>query len=605
MSSKNRRLERILLSDKNIYGKIDNILEKNYRNNFNKMFDILLHATIDASPTDVNIILANICNITLMQEEDKSSIIEDAIDNSLEKLAKIKKNRKDINYEYIRSSLIILKKKIHYNRKNSLYRLYYSIIFENKDMEIVTSIVKNDQDILSVKDDYGNSLFNNILYKLLSLKDDDIYIDYYVNVILLFVRYYDNKLDMNFINILNENEDKLATKKLQEKIFELANINKDELKKKYNIFSNTDENIEKEVKQILKKEIDRVKIDTNFITIDSEDAKCLDDAISIVRNNDGSYTLYIAISDIPSVVDFQSLSYINAYNQGESLYLMDDVINMYHPIIANDISSLLPNENKNAIVYKFLVDPDFNVDIDSLEILKAVIKVKERLTYKDVDSQILSKETEKMINILHLITMKLRSQNKEKDKYRQIENMIDSDKEYHNSIHTSTSISANIVEESMLLINYAASRYFLNHNYIYLFRNHTILKDSVINDEIDKLLNMHYLNVSNEEKVRIYNILKYTYLNAYYSEVNKSHQGLNYSSYSHSSAAARRFSDSFNQYLTYFQVFNRIYKDDDYYQLQQLTKQVAKHLNERKRNTEKFASDYNKLVFKQRILERK
>ena len=84
------------------------------------------------------------------------------------------------------------------------------------------------------------------------------------------------------------------------------------------------------------------------------------------------------------------------------------------------------------------------------------------------------------------------------------------------------------------------------------------------------------------------------------------HEGLGYNYYSHSSSAARRFVDSYNQYLTYQQLFqSHPLTDEEYYELEGVTKEIIEYINDKKRENQKFQNEYNYLYSKGKILERR
>ena len=74
---------------------------------------------------------------------------------------------------------------------------------------------------------------------------------------------------------------------------------------------------------------------------------------------------------------------------------------------------------------------------------------------------------------------------------------------------------------------------------------------------------------------------------------------------SHSSSAARRFIDSFNQYLTYLQLSEGLKSDKEYYELENTTREIVDYINDKKRENLKFQNEYNYLYSKGKILERR
>lgn len=381
----------------------------------------------------------------------------------------------------------------------------------------------------------------------------------------------------------------------------------DSLEKKYHVSLKIHDEVIKELDKIVIDHTGRVRVNNNFITIDREDALCLDDAISLTKNRDGSYCYDVAITDIPSIIPYNSLLYKEAMKRIETLYLCDTIADLYPKLISNNLCSLLPNQDRNVIIYRFLTDPNFFIDYDSLQIIKGLIKVNSRLTYHDVNNRVnMDYKTIEMIEKMYMLSMKLRRNNMTKEKYRKIENIIKADANYHHSIFANKSVSANIIQESMILVNNCAPKYFHENGYVYLYRNLFIPPDAYLDSEVNKLIAMYNdnININSPEYRTLVEQIKSIYFGAYYSNIPVGHMGLGYDYYSHSTSAGRRFADSFNQYLTYEQIFNGHIDDNRIYKLDEETSKLADYINMKKKENHRFESEYNRLSSKGKILRR-
>lgn len=114
-------------------------------------------------------------------------------------------------------------------------------------------------------------------------------------------------------------------------------------------------------------------------TIDPDDAKDFDDALSIERLDDGSMLLGVHIADVSHYVPWASPIDIQARRRGTSVYLVDRVIPMLPEELSNDVCSLRPNELRRTMTVDMAIDAAGNVR--HAKIYPSVICSQARLTY--------------------------------------------------------------------------------------------------------------------------------------------------------------------------------------------------------------------------------
>ena len=138
------------------------------------------------------------------------------------------------------------------------------------------------------------------------------------------------------------------------------------------------------------------------MTIDGEDAKDLDDAITITKEGD-KYRLGVHIADVTNYVQEHSALDVEALNRGTSVYLVDRVIPMLPHKLSNGICSLNAGENRLALSCIMTIDEKGNV-VDHT-IAETVIKVDRRMSYTSVKKILEDKDEAEIAEYKELVPM--------------------------------------------------------------------------------------------------------------------------------------------------------------------------------------------------------
>ena len=166
--------------------------------------------------------------------------------------------------------------------------------------------------------------------------------------------------------------------------------------------------------------------DWQMVTIDGEDAKDLDDAVSIAREGD-CYILGVHIADVTNYVQENSALDREAFKRGTSVYLVDRVISMLPHTLSNGICSLNQGEDRLALSCIMKIDEKGRV-VDH-EIAETVIRVDQRMSYTSVKKILEDRDPEEMEKYQELVPMfeKMSRLSKILREHRRIRGSIDFD----------------------------------------------------------------------------------------------------------------------------------------------------------------------------------
>ena len=120
-----------------------------------------------------------------------------------------------------------------------------------------------------------------------------------------------------------------------------------------------------------------------FVTLDPESSRDLDQAFAI-ETAGGDMLLHYAIADVGSFVREGGAMDVEAWARGTSQYLPDDKVPLYPPILSEGAASLLPDDDRPAVVFTVRIDPAGKARLDGVE--RALIRSRAKLAYETVRS---------------------------------------------------------------------------------------------------------------------------------------------------------------------------------------------------------------------------
>ena len=139
------------------------------------------------------------------------------------------------------------------------------------------------------------------------------------------------------------------------------------------------------------------------ITIDPEDAKDFDDAISFSKLKNGHFQVGVHIADVSHYVKEGSLIDAEAYNRATSVYLVDRTVPMLPELLSNNLCSLRPHEDK--LCYSAVFEMDIKGKIYKQWIGKTIINSNHRFNYEEVQQIIEEKVGQYSDEVLTLDTI--------------------------------------------------------------------------------------------------------------------------------------------------------------------------------------------------------
>ncbi len=310
--------------------------------------------------------------------------------------------------------------------------------------------------------------------------------------------------------------------------------------------------------------------DKMIFTIDGDDTKDIDDAISLEYKDD-IYTLGVHIADVSHYVIENTALGDDAYNRGTSVYLADTVIPMLPHKLSNGICSL--NEGVIRLTMSCVMNINKQGEIISYDIFPSYIKSSKRMTYKKVN-EILEKNTipegyEPFADTLIKMNELAKILRKRKVNNGYIEFDIDEAKIIQDKTGRAIDIvkrtrgdGENLIEDFMIAANVTVATHISNMDLPFIYRVHALPNSEKIEDFLNLVKALGYTlhtrineitpktmqSILEELKDKpeyfiLSSLLLRSMKKAEYSKTNIGHFGLACSTYTHFTSPIRRFPD--------------------------------------------------------------
>ena len=351
--------------------------------------------------------------------------------------------------------------------------------------------------------------------------------------------------------------------------------------------------------------------DTVIFTIDGDDTKDIDDAISIKKLSNGHYELGVHIADVSYYVKEGSPLDNEAMERGTSVYLVDRVIPMLPHELSNGICSLNPNVDRLAI--SCVMEFDSNGKQIKYDIFPSVIRSRIQMTYKKVNSiledNVIPEGYEEFADDLRLMkeladilrAMKVRRGYIDFDvdeaKILVDENCVPTDVVLRNR-----GTGEMLIEDFMIAANECVATHIYFMNLPFIYRVHDMPKEEKIRSYLSFIGNLGYQipgNIKDFKPKSMQKLIEYlsdkkefkilselllrSMQKAIYQKENIGHYGLASSCYTHFTSPIRRYPDTTVHRLLRTYLFNHDMSSDTIRHWDEKLVYVAEHSSSRER----------------------
>jgi len=353
----------------------------------------------------------------------------------------------------------------------------------------------------------------------------------------------------------------------------------DSIMKEFNLPTGFSEEVEAEAKAVavpvpeseVKRRLDLREVD--IVTIDPDDARDFDDALSLDILENGNYKLGVHIADVSHYVREGTALDAEALKRATSVYLVDRVVPMLPHILSSNICSLMPDVERLAFTVYMEFTP--KGEMKDYSIHETVIRSHRRFTYGEAQDIIdtgkgdYSELILKLYELAEILRKKRYTTGGIDFETYEIKFQLDENKQPLKAVVKRRTDATGLVEECMLAANQAVAGHIKNlskklklgKNLLpFLYRVHdkpdaekvqhaiTFIRSLGLkidlNDLSSKEINQLLLQVEHlPEKPLIHQVLLRSQAKAVYSYYNIGHYGLGFSDYSHFTSPIRRYPD--------------------------------------------------------------
>jgi len=353
---------------------------------------------------------------------------------------------------------------------------------------------------------------------------------------------------------------------------------------------------------------DRVDLrEVPTFTIDGENAKDFDDAVSIEEERDGGIRLYVSISDVSHYVKEGTALDEEAYLRGTSIYFPDRAISMFPAELSNEVCCLHPRSDRLTLTVE--LGYDARGERRGIRFYPSVIRSDERLTYTYVKKILVDGDADLEDRFRHILpSLELMARLSQELRQRRMEKgAIDFDLpepeiilnlqgETEDIVRAERNLAHQIIEEFMIAANEALAHFMEEKGLPFIYRTHEPPKREAIeefrrfishlgyrmeknSDHSPKAFQKILSGVKGRPEERVVNdVLLRSMKWAKYSAKNQGHFGLASDAYTHFTSPIRRYPD-----LIVHRLLKRVLSNKEGKILEEELRKKAEHLSQRER----------------------